>query len=87
MARYDAQRIEQRGIDLFEQHDAKTFGALGAEGLEMTYRFDTMTDNTGIPALLRAIGDLNIEFKDLNTSTSSLEDIFVSLVSNRGGVA
>jgi ABC-2 type transport system ATP-binding protein len=60
---------------------------LNTEGNEMTYRFDTMTDNTGIPALLRAIGDLGIEFKDLNTSTSSLEDIFVSLVSTRDGAA
>ncbi|MFT5643578.1 MAG: ABC-2 type transport system ATP-binding protein [Janthinobacterium sp.] len=56
---------------------------LNPEGSAMTYRFDTNAEHTGIPELLRAIGDLNIEFHDLNTSTSSLEDIFVSLVSDR----
>ena len=38
---------------------------------------------TEIPALLRRLGELGIGFKDLNTRQSSLEDIFVNLVSER----
>ncbi|MEO8213744.1 MAG: ABC transporter ATP-binding protein, partial [Myxococcales bacterium] len=41
--------------------------------------------HSGIPALLRRMGELGIGFKDLNTRQSSLEEIFVSLVSDGGG--
>ncbi len=54
--------------------------ALKAEGRELEYSFDTHQEHTGVPALLRRIGDLGIEFSDINTRQSSLEDIFVSLV-------
>ncbi len=57
--------------------------ALNAGGTELEYSFDAHQEHTGIPALLRRIGDLGIVFKDLNTRQSSLEDIFVSLVSER----
>ncbi len=57
--------------------------ALKAEGSELEYTFDTNEERTGIPLLLRRMSDLGIGFKDLNTSQSSLEDIFVSLVSDR----
>ena len=50
----------------------------GGEELELT--FDSQRENTGIPALLRRLADLGIEYKDLQTRQSSLEDIFVSLV-------
>ncbi|MEP6607641.1 MAG: ABC transporter ATP-binding protein [Burkholderiaceae bacterium] len=50
---------------------------------ELEYTFDTHQENTGVPSLLRAMGELGIGFKDLNTQQSSLEDIFVSLVSER----
>ena len=56
---------------------------LKAEGCELEYSFDTKAEHTGIPALLRRMSDLDINFKDLNTRQSSLEDIFVSLVSQR----
>ncbi len=59
--------------------------ALKAEGTELEYSFDANEERTGIPALLRRMSDLGIGFKDLNTSQSSLEDIFVSLVSDRAG--
>jgi ABC-2 type transport system ATP-binding protein len=58
---------------------------LKASGAELEYRFDASEERTGIPALLKRLGELDIGFKDLNTSQSSLEDIFVSLVSERGG--
>jgi ABC-2 type transport system ATP-binding protein len=53
---------------------------LKAEGKELEYAFDAHQEHTGVPELLRRIGDLGIEFSDINTRQSSLEDIFVSLV-------
>ena len=58
---------------------------LRAGGTELEYNFDAHEESTGIPALLERIADLGIGFKDLNTRQSSLEDIFVSLVSERAG--
>ncbi|WP_043692009.1 ABC transporter ATP-binding protein [Luteibacter sp. 9133] len=57
---------------------------LSADGQSLTYTFDTQGDDTGIAVLLRKLNELGIDFKDLHSSESSLEDIFVSLV--RGGV-
>jgi ABC-2 type transport system ATP-binding protein len=57
--------------------------AIKAEGNELLYVFDVNAERTGIPSLLRRMSDLGIGFKDLNTEQSSLEDIFVSLVSTR----
>ncbi len=54
--------------------------ALQADGHELLYVFDANAERTGVPSLLRRMSDLGIGFKDLNTSQSSLEDIFVSLV-------
>ena len=59
---------------------------LKAEGNELEYVFEANSERTGIPSLLRAMGDLGIGFKDLNTAQSSLEDIFVGLV-HEGGAA
>jgi ABC-2 type transport system ATP-binding protein len=53
-------------------------------GTEIEYTFDTHDERTGIPALIEKLGELGIRFRDLNTRQSSLEDIFVSLVSERG---
>jgi ABC-2 type transport system ATP-binding protein len=44
------------------------------------YTFDAQGENTGIDTLLRRLGEAGIDFKDLKTRQSSLEDIFVSLV-------
>ena len=49
-------------------------------GHTLVYSFDTQKEETGIAALLRALGEHGIDFKDLRSSESSLEDIFVSLV-------
>jgi ABC-2 type transport system ATP-binding protein len=54
--------------------------ALAQDGQALTYGFDANAEDTGISALLRRLGELGIDFKDLDTSRSSLEDIFVSLV-------
>jgi ABC-2 type transport system ATP-binding protein len=59
--------------------------ALKAEGHELEYTFDGHEERTGIPTLLKRLADLGIGFRDLNTRQSSLEDIFVSLVTERAG--
>ena len=53
------------------------------EGHRLRYIFDAQAERTGIPSLLRKLADLGIGFKDLDTSKSSLEDIFVDLVEKR----
>ena len=53
------------------------------DGRTLRYVFDTTEEHTGIPSLLRALADRAIGFKDLETSKSSLEDIFVDLVEER----
>lgn len=53
---------------------------LTSEGNQLTYTFDSQNEQGDISGLLRRLDELNIEFKDLQTSQSSLEDIFVSLV-------
>jgi len=53
------------------------------DGNELIYSFDTQASETGIPGLLRRLHELGIEFKDLHTEESSLEEIFVSLVRAR----
>ncbi len=55
---------------------------LGEGGHALVYTYDVQRDETGIASLLKRLGEHGIEFKDLNTSESSLEDIFVSLVRN-----
>ncbi len=50
------------------------------EGSELEYTFDAHEERTGIPALLRRLAELGIEFRDLHTEQTSLEDIFVDLV-------
>jgi len=51
-----------------------------AEGNELVYTFDTQQEHTGIASLLRRLNEHGIDFKDLHSSESSLEEIFVSLV-------
>jgi len=59
--------------------------ALRVDGADLEYTFDANDEHTNIPELLRRMDELGIGFKDLNTRQSSLEDIFVSLVSERHG--
>jgi ABC-2 type transport system ATP-binding protein len=53
---------------------------LSAGGSELTYTYDARTEPSGIAVLLQDLERTGIAFKDLKTSQSSLEDIFVSLV-------
>jgi ABC-2 type transport system ATP-binding protein len=54
-----------------------------ADGLQLTYTFDAQAEESGIASLLRGVSDANVELKDVHTEQSSLEDIFVGLVSAR----
>jgi ABC-2 type transport system ATP-binding protein len=56
---------------------------LNDNGNELEYNFNASEEHKAVPALLKSLGELGIEFKDLNTRQSSLEDIFVSLVRKR----
>jgi len=53
---------------------------IGADGQELIFTYDTHAERTGITALMRDMGDAGVRFSDLNTTQSSLEDIFVDLV-------
>ncbi|MBW4331223.1 ABC transporter ATP-binding protein [Stakelama sp. CBK3Z-3] len=57
--------------------------SLEEEGHSLRYAFDAQAEHTGIPSLLRKLPELGIAFKDLETRKSSLEDIFVGLVSDQ----
>jgi len=56
---------------------------LSAAGDEIVYTYDTQAERTGITTLLQGLAEAGIRFRDLSTSQSSLEDIFVSLVKER----
>ena len=54
--------------------------ALSQDGTELTYTYDTRSEKRGIVDFMKHVNDAGIQFKDLRTKQSSLEDIFVSLV-------
>ena len=60
---------------------------LSGDGRTLTYRFDAKADRTGVPSLLTAMRDLEIAFTDLDTRSSSLEDIFVDLIHEQRSAA
>ncbi len=82
------QKLGKKQLSLELQKPLKNIPAeLEKFDLELTeggncliYTYDTTARQTGITALLSALGDATIKFKDLSTSKSSLEDIFVNLV-------
>jgi ABC-2 type transport system ATP-binding protein len=82
------QKLGKRELDLtlVDPLDAVPDGfeawqlSLVNDGRTLRYVFDSTREDTGIPSLLRALADRHIGFKDLETSKSSLEDIFVDLV-------
>ncbi len=53
---------------------------LANDGADLIYSFDAQAENTGIAELLRELSKRGVDFKDLKTEQSSLEEIFVSLV-------
>ena len=56
---------------------------LSEDGRELQYTFDTHDEHKGISSLLKNMGELGINYTDLNTDQSSLEEIFVELVKER----
>jgi ABC-2 type transport system ATP-binding protein len=56
---------------------------LAADGTELIYTYDTRGERTGITTLLKELNLAGIRFKDLHTTQTSLEDIFVDLVRQR----
>jgi len=57
--------------------------ALANGGSDLVFTYDTQAERTGVTALLAALNNADIRFRDLRTEQSSLEDIFVGLVSDR----
>jgi ABC-2 type transport system ATP-binding protein len=55
---------------------------LSADGMQLTYTFDTQAERTGITSLLDDLKQFGITFRDLNTTQRSLEEIFVNLVNS-----
>ena len=82
------QKLGKKRLKLHLQNKLETIPpALGAynlelsnEGLDLTYHYDTKGERTGITSLLGDLRAAGIRFYDLDTTQSSLEDIFVSLV-------
>jgi ABC-2 type transport system ATP-binding protein len=62
--------------DVLEPHHLM----LAPDGRALTYTYDTQGERTGITALLRDLNTAGIRFRDLHTTQSSLEDIFIDLV-------
>jgi ABC-2 type transport system ATP-binding protein len=56
---------------------------LASGGGQLVYTYDSQSERTGIAALLKDLSEAGIRFKDLSTQQSSLEDIFVGLVSQK----
>jgi ABC-2 type transport system ATP-binding protein len=54
--------------------------SLSEGGRDLTYTYDTQAERTGITRLLAALSAADIRFRDLETTQSSLEDIFIGLV-------
>jgi ABC-2 type transport system ATP-binding protein len=50
------------------------------QGRRLSYRFDAAAEDTGVPTLLRRLNEIGVDFHDLETSATTLEDIFVDLV-------
>src|SRR5215216_1841907 len=67
-------------IDAIPDELAARHLTLADDGTALIYTYDTQGARTGITALLRDLSERGITFKDLNTTQSSLEDIFVDLV-------
>ncbi len=60
---------------------------LDDDGMRLVYDYDPKRDGDAIPALLGALGEAGIAFRDLHTHQSSLEDIFVGLVAETRAAA
>ncbi len=57
--------------------------ALSDDGMQLTYTYNTQGERTGITALLQMLNESGLSLRDLHTSQSSLEEIFVNLVRSK----
>jgi ABC-2 type transport system ATP-binding protein len=73
----------QAKLDTIPAELARHNLALSKDGDEMIFTYDTQSERTGVTSLLNDLNHANIRFRDLQTIQSSLEDIFVGLVSDR----
>jgi ABC-2 type transport system ATP-binding protein len=73
----------QKKLDAVPEGLAAYDLTLAPGGGELTYTYDTQGERTGITALLSDLNKAGLQFRDLHTTQSSLEDIFVGLVSKR----
>jgi ABC-2 type transport system ATP-binding protein len=73
----------QKRLDVVPDALAAHRLTLAADGNELVYTYDTQGERTGITALLKDLNQAGIRFRDLHTTQSSLEDIFVDLVRRR----
>ena len=77
---------KQLALDLLSRLDAVPESlashslTLSGDGRQLVYTYDTQAERTGITALLKDLGQAGIRFRDLHTTQTSLEDIFVDLV-------
>ncbi len=84
-------KLGKKQLTLHLQEPMKTIPAglsnyqleLAAEGTELVYTFDAQAERTGIAELIKRLTELGVDFKDLRTQESSLEEIFVNLVRSR----
>ena len=53
---------------------------LDEDGRRLTYRFDAAAGGAGVPGLLKRLQEIGVDFRDIETTESSLEDIFVDLI-------
>ncbi len=67
-------------IEALPESLAKYRLEVSADGNQLTYTYDTHSSRTGITALLQSLNEAGLSMRDLRTSQSSLEDIFVTLV-------
>jgi ABC-2 type transport system ATP-binding protein len=82
------EKLGKKQLTLFLQHPLagvpealSAYGLeLSSDGAELVYTFDAESERSKIAGLLRELSQRGIEFKDLQTRESSLEEIFVSLV-------
>jgi ABC-2 type transport system ATP-binding protein len=82
------QKLGRKQLTLHLQEPLKTIPEglgdyaleLSEDGQTLTYTFDTQAQQTGIAGLIRRLTERGIDFRDLHTEESSLEEIFVSLV-------
>ena len=74
----------QKPLDVVPPELAAHNLALAEDGKELVFSYDTQGERTGVTALLSDLNRLGIRFRDLHTTQSSLEDIFIGLVSERG---